>query len=204
MMKQLKKDFNKMFTTSILTSIIFIAFGIFLLLRPDTTIRIISYTIGIILILLGAFSLGKYYSDNKEKKSIDFNLIYGILSIIVGLVMILNPTALATLIPFVLGFWIVINGVIKIQYALELKKNKNDAWVATIVIALLILIWGLILVFNPFSGAIAITQLIGIFIIIYSILDIVESTLIRKNLKDMGKTIKKEIKKAKKIIEEED
>ncbi len=201
MFKQLKKDFNKIFTTSILTSVVFAFLGIFLLAKPDTTIRIISYTLGILIILLGAVSFGKYFSD--KKRSLDFNLIYGVLSMIMGLVIILNPNALATIIPFVLGFWMVINGIIKIQYSLDLKKYDNNAWTPTLVIALLILIWGLILVFNPFGGAIAITQLIGIFIIVYSILDIVESTILHRNIKEASKSIKKEIKKAKKIIEEE-
>lgn len=202
MIKQLKKDFNKIFTTSILTSVVFIALGIFLLTKPDTTIKIISYTIGIIIILLGAISFGKYFSGKKD--GIDFSVIYGVLSMVMGLIIILNPTALATLIPFVLGFWMIINSIIKIQYSLDLKNYDNNAWIPTLVIALLTLVWGLILVFNPFGGAMAITQMIGIFIIIYSILDIVESSILHKNIKDMGKNIKKEIKHAKKIIEEED
>lgn len=199
--KELKKNFNKIFLTSIITSILFIAFGIFLLIKPDTTLKIISYTIGIIMLLLGAFSFSKYISE--KEKSINFNLIYAVICIVMGLVLILNPTALATIIPFILGFWIIINSVIKMQYALELRNNENSAWVLTLVISLLILIWGLVFVFNPFAGAMAITQMIGIFIIIYSVLDLVDSVIIHKNVKDICKTIKKEIKTTKKIIDEE-
>ena len=187
--KELKKNFNKIFLTSIITSILFIAFGIFLLIKPDTTLKIISYTIGIIMLLLGAFSFSKYISE--KEKSINFNLIYAVICIVMGLVLILNPTALATIIPFILGFWIIINSVIKMQYALELRNNENSAWVLTLVISLLILIWGLVFVFNPFAGAMAITQMIGIFIIIYSVLDLVDSVIIHKNVKDICKTIKK-------------
>ncbi len=201
MFKKIKKDFNRIFTTSILTSIIFIAFGVFLLSRPDTTLKIISYTLGIVIILLGSISFGKFFSSKREH--MDFNLIYGILSIIMGLIIILNPTALATLIPFVLGFWILINSIIKIQYSLDLKKYDNRAWIPTFTIGLLTLVWGLILIFNPFAGAMAITQMIGIFIIVYSILDIVESFILHKNIKDISKSIKKEVKHVKKIIDEE-
>jgi len=202
MFKELKKDFNKVFTTSIFTSVVFIALGVFLLVRPDTIIRIISNIIGIIILLLGAFSLGKYFSI-KEKK-VDYNLIYGTICMIIGLVIILNPNALATLIPFVLGFWIIINSIVKIQYSLDLKAHNNKAYVPTLVIGLLTLVWGLILIFNPFGGAVAVTQLIGIFIIVYSILDMTDSVILHKNVKDISKSVKKSIKRAKKVIEEED
>lgn len=205
MLKTIKKNYNKFFTTSIITSIVFLALGIFLFLKPETTISTISYIIGIIILLLGAFSISKYYT-NKNKSNIDFSLIYGILSIIVGIIIILNPTAIATIITFVLGFWIVINSIIKIQYSLDLKNHDNKAWLITLIIGLLTLIWGLVLVFNPFGGALDITKLIGLFIIIYSILDIVECFILNKNIKDITKDIKKEFKKvtkkAKKIIEE--
>lgn len=201
MLNSIKKYYNKFFTTSIITSIVFIALGMFLFLKPETTISTISYIIGIVILLLGAFSVVKHFSD-KEQNSFDFSLVYGILSIIVGIVIIVNPTALAKIITFVLGFWIVINSIIKIQYSLDLKKYNNNAWIPTLVIGLLTLIWGLILVFNPFGGALDITKLIGLFIIIYSILDIVECVILNKNIKDIKKEVKKIEKKAKKIIEE--
>lgn len=201
MFKELKKDFNKIFTTSILTSIVFIALGVFLLVRPGTTIRIISYTLGTIIILLGSISFGKYFSG--KTRGVDFNLIYGSLCTIMGLVIILNPNALATLIPFILGFWIVINSIIKIQYSLNLREHNSNAYISTLIIGILTLLWGLILVFNPFSGAIAITQMIGIFIIVYSILDLIESTLLHRNIKKFSKNVKKGVKKITKIIEED-
>lgn len=199
MLESMKKNFNKFFTTSIITSVVFIALGMFLFFKPETTIATISYTLGIIILLLGAFSFAKYFQRDKEV-GIDFSLIYGILSIIFGIIIILNPNALATIIPFVLGFWVIVNSIIKIQYSLDLKKYENNAWIPTLIIGLLTLVWGLILVFNPFAGALVITKVIGLFLIIYSILDIVECAILHKNIKDITKNIKKEVKK---IIEED-
>jgi len=187
MFKEIEKGFSKVFVSSILSSVIFVALGIFLFTKPETTISTISYVLGIIIILLGSFAFGKYFQSREEGSKFNFSLIYGVLSFIIGLILILNPTALATLIPFVIGFWMVINSTVKIQYSLNLKQYENKAWIPTFVIGLLTLICGLVMIFNPFEGALLITKMIGLFIIIYSILDIVEAFLLNKNIKNITK-----------------
>ena len=44
------------------------------------------------------------------------------------------------------------------------------------------IIFGLLLIFNPFKSALVITQVIGIIIIFYAILDIIDAYLIKCNL----------------------
>lgn len=177
------ENFGKIFVTTILSSVIFVALGIFLYTKPETTISTISYILGIIIILLGSFSFGKYFQSREDGYKFSFSLIYGVLSFVIGLILILNPTALATLIPFVIGFWMIINSTVKIQYSLNLRQFENRAWVPTFIIGLLTLVCGLVMVFNPFEGALLITKMIGLFIIIYSILDIIEVFLLNKNIK---------------------
>lgn len=193
MFKEIEKGFSKIFITSILSSVIFIALGVFLFSKPETTISTISYILGIIIILLGSFAFGKYFQTRQDGNKFSFSLIYGVLSMVIGLILILNPTALATLIPFVIGFWMIINSTVKIQYSLNLKQYESKAWIPTFIIGLLNLICGLVMIFNPFEGAVLITKMIGLFIIIYSILDITEAFLLNKN-------INKVVKKGKIII----
>ena len=192
------ESFKRLFRMSIFTSIFFIALGLFLVIKPDTTITAISYIIGGIIMVTGITFLIKYFSNREQYGLFSGDLIFGVLSIVIGLVLILNPTALAKVIPFIIGVWILISSVTKIEYSMQLKSIDNRAWVYTMIIAIITFIWGLLLIFDPFGGAMAITQIIGIFILLYAILDFIEIFIIRKNLKD----IKKEVKEAIKIIEE--
>ncbi|MCI8446006.1 MAG: hypothetical protein HFH31_00770 [Bacilli bacterium] len=192
------ESFKRLFRMSIFTSIFFIALGLFLVIKPDTTITAISYIIGGIIMVTGITFLIKYFSNREQYGLFSGDLIFGVLSIVIGLVLILNPTALAKVIPFIIGVWILISSVTKIEYSMQLKSIDNRAWVYTMIIAIITFIWGLLLIFDPFGGAMAITQIIGIFILVYAILDFIEIFIIRKNLKD----IKKEVKEAIKIIEE--
>lgn len=182
---------KKLFRMSIVTSIFFIVIGLFLILKPETTITTISYVLGAIIMVSGVIFLIKYFSNKDQLGIFSGDLVYGVMSTIFGLILILNPTALAKIIPFILGIWIVISSVTKIQYSLQLKAYENKAWISTMIIAAITFIWGIILLFNPFEGAMVLTQVIGMFILVYAILDLIEVTIIKKNLKDFKKEITK-------------
>ena len=174
-----------MANTSLIISIIFIIVGLFLFIKPDTTVSIISYVIGGALLGSGIFSAYKYFTAEGIGNVFNFDLIYGVLLSIGGIFLIVKPHALATLFPIILGIWIIINSVTKFQYALVLKKIKNEDWVYTTLISVLTLAWGIVLLFNPFKTFLIITQTIGVFIIVYAVLDIIDNFIIRKNIKDI-------------------
>ncbi len=181
----MEKKINRMCNVSLIMSIIFIVIGLFLFIKPDTTISIISFVIGGALLLSGIFSTYRYFSSDEIINAFNFDLIYGVLLFIAGVFMIFNPTALATLFPIILGIWIIINSVTKFQYARVLKKAKNEDWVYTTFISILTLIWGIVLLYNPLKSILAITQIIGVFIIVYAVLDIFDNMLIKKNIKNI-------------------
>lgn len=178
----MEKKIKKMSNTSLIISIIFIIVGLFLFIKPDTTISIISYIIGGTLLASGIFSGYKYFTAEGIGNVFNFDLVYGVLLIIAGMFLIIKPNALASLFPIILGIWIIINSVTKFQYALVLKKIKNEDWIYTSLISALTLAWGILLLYNPFASALLITQTIGVFIIVYAVLDIIDNFIIRKNI----------------------
>jgi len=193
---------TKLLKASIWSSIALIVLGFLLIFYSEVTIISISYVIGGILIAIGVIALLKYISNiNKDIKN-EIDIVYGIGTIILGIIVISNPKAIASIIPFVLGILIVINSTAKIDYSFKLRKNKNNLWISTLVVALIALICGVLLIFNPFAGAKFITKVIGIILVVYAVLDIVSTIRISKELKEtFGKT-KTEKKKLKDSVPE--
>ena len=148
----MEKKINKMCNTSLIVSMLFIIVGLFIFIKPDTTLSVISYIIGGILLAIGLYSCYKYFSIDNLGNIFNFELVYGVLMIIAGLFLIFKPTALAQVFPVILGIWIIINSVTKFQYALVLKKIKNPDWAYTSLISLLTFIWGIVLLFNPLKA----------------------------------------------------
>ena len=180
---------KKGFTSSIITSIILAVLGILLIVATEATIISISYIIGGILILLGFFGLVDYIRkiDTETKTSVD--LVYGIVTVILGVLIVMNPKAIASIINYVLGIIIVISSAVKLNYAIQLKGNNNSLWKSTIIFSLITTICGLILIFKPFTGAIVATKIIGAIVLIYAILNIISTFTIRKEVLRLHKAL---------------
>jgi len=181
----MKETIKRIFTLSIFSSIIFIVIGLLLLLKPGTTLRMISYIIGGLILVFGIFGIARF-STSKEK-GLNFDLVYGILSLIGGLIVILNPEALASIIPVILGIWIIINSSLKIQYAFNMKEEENKKFKITLILSLITLLSGIILLFNPFKAASYVAQAVGIFVIIYATIDLFESFIIKSKVTKITK-----------------
>lgn len=150
----------------ITSSIVLLVLGILLLLVPGGIVTTVIRLFGVIILIIGITSV---LNEIKIKKqSTDF--VNGILISILGLVFISSPHTIASIIPFILGVWIVIKSTFKLQFSYSVKRTSND--VKTIVINIIELILGLVLIFNPFKGAEALIRIIGGFMAVYGLLDI--------------------------------
>ena len=179
-MKNLNVRIKDMNRTSIIFSILFILLGLFLLIKPDSAIHLVSYALGIMLLIGGSISMIKFFSNKQLESYLDLNFVVGSFVFIFGIIILIKPTTIASIIPLLLGIWMVINGVTKLSYSLTL--NKNNKSLSSILVALLILVCGILLIFNPFEGAKFFTQILGATIIIYSVLDLIECIVIKKSL----------------------
>jgi uncharacterized membrane protein HdeD (DUF308 family) len=187
---------------SIISSLLLIALGILLIVRSEATIMTISYVIGAILIAIGVLAEIEFLKESKnDLTKTDMAVIYGIVCIILGIVVINNPEAIASIIPLVIGVIIIVNSAVKLQYSFELKKEKNDLWLSTLILSIVMLVCGVVLIFNPFAGAVLLTKIVGVFILVYAILDLVSTFFIRNTLKKFQEAVK-DVTEAK-VIEEE-
>lgn len=185
-MEKLSIKVKKMSITSIIFSIIFIAIGIFLLLKPETAINIICYVLGVILILWGVVSMIQFFSDKTSESYLSISFIFGAFVFIFGLIILIKPEIIASIIPLLLGIWMLINGVTKLSYSLTINKLSNAT--VSIIGSILIIILGVLLIFNPFAGAKSLVQIIGISFIVYSVIDLAESIALTFSLKKKEST----------------
>lgn len=197
-MKEIITKFTK---SSIISSLALIVLAILLIVQSDATIIGISYIIGAVLVAIGALAEINYVKNIKEK-STGLDIVYGIVCVILGVLVIKNPKAIASIIPLVVGFIIVINSAIKLQYSIELKKRKNDLWLSTLILSIIMTICGIVLIFNPFEGLVIFTRIVGIFILIYAVLDLISTFVIKNTFKKLQEAITEKVEKESPLIEE--
>ena len=183
----MKKEVSRVFYSSLISSIVFIVIGFLLLVFPDTTLKAISYIIGGLIAVAGILGIVRFFGYPDDSKYNKYGLAYGLVFLIISCFFFFKQEGTMKIMPFLLGIFIIIRSASKIEYAIKLKNLKNDNWKVTLIISIVVMLFGLFLVFNPFGGAKTIVRVVGAILIFYGILDIVNSYLIRCNLSDEPK-----------------
>ena len=186
--KVLESMFNKYMIANIVVSLTMIILGIVLYAYPAIAIKTVSWLIGIIFIIIGSLSIYSYIKKDRITL-LAFNLVYGILSVVVGLFVALNPFAIANILTVSLGIWLLVSGALKVNYALRLKSIKELSWSLTLAVGIITILFAIMVLFNPFSKLI-IVEVIGLFLIVYGVIDLTDILLIKKRSKNFIKSFK--------------
>ncbi len=177
----MKIEIKKILWPSLVSSLVILILGFLLVFQSEVTLMTISYIIGAILFAIGIIAMIHFFTNKSEDSFSQLNIVYGIICILAGIFFVKEPKMIGSIIPVVLGIGIIINSSIKVQQALVLRNVKNKYWTISLVISLLSLVCGVVLLFNPFSGAVVLTKIIGIFLILYAVLDLVNTFLLKKS-----------------------
>lgn len=178
-MEYLKNLLKKTGWISIVESLIFSILGIVLVCNPNSVMAVISYVLGSIFIIIGLAKIINYVQSNGKNDLYNYELLYGIMTAIVGLVIIVHASTLSTIFGIVVGLWIIYSSVIRIFTALKLRKLQSNLWIWSLCLAIIMLICG---VYTILDSRIVITA-IGIIMIVYGIIDTIENIIFINNVK---------------------
>ena len=186
----MKKKINYYINLSIITSILFIILGIIVMIFPKTTLGIFTYSISIIAIISGIYFIIFEIKNKNNILTTGFSLL-GTFLLLLGIIILFHPKSIAILIPICLGIWFITSSVTKLRFVEILKQEDEGLWILAIIVNILSIICGLIFIINPISSSEIITSMFGIIIIIYSISDICEMMVFKKNIKKIDKFFKR-------------
>ncbi len=188
----MKEIFKRTTNSIIFSSIMAIIVGLILIFYPSISLKtmgiiaaiyIIVY--GIILIILDVKAY-KYY--------IPFDgMLPGILSVVLGIILICKPSILSIVFAIAIGVWIILTSINSLKLSLALK-GEDVPWVLLLILGILDLILGVIVVFNPFEASLTLSIFIGIMLIIHAIIDIVDMIIIKRDVKRISSAFARRIK----------
>lgn len=174
----MEKFLKKTGWESIITSVIFAIIGILFICNPEGTFKFTAIVLGVIFIIFGALKIFNYFKDKGTTDFYNYDLIYGAVSVVAGIVIMVNSAALETIFRIIIGIWIIYSGIMRVSLALKLKSANSEAWTPVLIIAILMIVCGLFITF--YSGAIIMT--VGIIILTYAIMDIIEGFIFIKKV----------------------
>ncbi len=177
--------FNMFLNLGLLADAVLAIFGVFLLFMPNVTNKVAGTVIGVLLMFHAASMIYTYVSRDGAKLY-SFNLIFGSLIALIGLILIVSPYTLMSFVTNCIGFFLIVTGASKINYAFWLRKGEEETWLITLTTGVLLIVISLIFMLNTFI-VLALTQILGIFLICSSLINIMESVLFKKRSKEIVK-----------------
>lgn len=179
---KMEKFLKKAGWTSILTSLVLAIIGIVMIYNPQTTMQFISTILGIFFIVMGIIKLINYFVTKGNSSLFTNDIAWGIISIIIGLVVIVYSSTIENIFRIMIGIWIIYSGFTRLNLSFKLRSVSQKVWTFVLILSVLMIIGGLYVTFYP--GALIVT--LGVIILIYSIMDIIEGFIFMRNIKELN------------------
>ncbi len=153
--------FRNMKISYLLAAILYIGFGLVLLIWPETTGNVICIFFGLILLVYGAITIISFFMHDSRQGAYRFELILGIVAAALGLLFLVKPEFVLSIFPVILGIYIVIDAGLNLRRALELRHMEYSRWWIALTLSLIAMAMGVLILFRPLFIADFITMLIG-------------------------------------------
>lgn len=180
--------FKEMKWNLILTACICIVAGLILIFFPEITAKTLALALAIFLLGLGLVRVITYFARDPQLGLFQYDLVMGLIYILAGLFILFRTNEIISLIPFLLGFVVTISGILKLQNSINLLRVKDRMWPIILVLAALNIIFGVVLLLNPFEAATTLIILLGIALLYSGLSDLITVFLVSHRIRILSKT----------------
>ena len=146
--------------SSIAAAAITIMAGLLLVFWPGRSINLLCMILGIASGVIGIIYILGWITRRKEGAPAFF-VLPGVLLIALGLWLIGKPESVVRLIQYMFGAILIFHGVVDLQGAIALMRQRCDRWWLDLLLALLTVGLGILILVNPFGTFATLVMLIG-------------------------------------------
>ena len=164
-MKHMKKGF-------LVSSLAFMLLGLALLLWPEVSLRMVCYLFGALILVKGLLSVWSYFKAEERAFFHYFTLAFGIAASALGVFLFLKPDTVVSVLPILVGLFVIFDGVVRLQSAFELRGLGHANWWGFLLLAGLSVALGALMVWNPFSTVQLLVMAIGVILLVEGALNL--------------------------------
>lgn len=156
----------------IVLSVIFCVVGVLFAARSDIDTQALSQALGITMIVFAGIKIVGYFSKDLFRLAFQFDLELGIISAVLGIIVLLNPFGTITFVFIAMGIAILSDALFKIRIAIDARRFGIEVWWLILMLAFLTAVAGLLLVFRPWERSNSLTVLLGVSLLSGGILNL--------------------------------
>ena len=159
---------------TIILGVLLVASGFYCMFTPVATYSALSVVIGMSMVVEGVAGIVVWSDLRKRGLADGWTLAEAILSIVFGVFLLGSfflQFAVDMFIAYVIAIWLVFAGIARITAAIAARKMQDQTgtsasgWVIQLVLGILIVILGILCVFNPLSIMVSVGMMLGMSIV---------------------------------------
>ena len=176
--------------SSLWASLIYMAIGLVLMFWPGISGTVFCWGIAIALVLYAAHSFWYFVKARNLGFTAGGTLVIGIICLAFGFFCFARPQVILAFLPFTLGLMLLVDGIGKLPLAVDALSVHIPYRFWVLVSAVLPLVLGIVLLFNPFSAAKAAIVFFGISILADGLFELISYIQQRRAEKSEYKDIR--------------
>jgi uncharacterized membrane protein HdeD (DUF308 family) len=165
---------------SLVLGVLFIIFGIWLLMNPLTSYAALSILFSAFMLISGMFEIAFAISNKDSISSWGWYLAGGIIDLLIGLILIASPGLSMAVLPFILAFWLMFRGVSGIGNTLDLRNYGARNWGWYLFLAILAILCSIAILWVPAAGALSFVFITAYAFMVFGIFRIVVGFELKK------------------------
>lgn len=177
----------------LLVGILFVIISIVVFSSPLSSLITLSFFFALSFLFSGISEILFSILNRNQLENWGWSLVFGILTLIMGILLIRQPELSVTVLAFYIGFLLLFRSISSISFALDVKKYGNKNWGGLLVFGILGAIVSIILIWNPaFAGlsAVVFVALSFLFAGLFSILLSFQLRKLHKSSKKISAKLK--------------
>lgn len=159
---------------NILVSILYFVLGVVFIAATDELIKTFNYILVCICAILGVIQLIQFFIGKKYKDNNYTDLLIGIVFIWVSLILYVYYGFMINILPILFSLYLFVMASWMFIRYFDLKDNIKVKRIKYLILALIAVVVGLLLIFNPGSMIFVYLKVTGIYLVIVAILYIVD------------------------------
>lgn len=161
----MKEFIKNMKISFIMAAILYIALGIVLVIWPDITGNAVCFAFGLVLLVYGAVTIISFFIHDSRLGAFRFELVLGVVAAAIGILFLLRPDIVLSILPVVLGIYIIVDALLNLRRCAELNRMGYDRWWIILILSLISVVFGALILLRPRFITDALFMVMGIVLI---------------------------------------
>lgn len=169
----------------IITGAVAIAVGVCAIVWPGISALTVCYIMGGALIISGAVRIVSYCRGSSYGYSLHNNLSTGLMLVTLGVLLAVFAGDAVLWMPVAVGIIVIMEAMISLEMSFDAKRAGIPRWWIALILSVVSAAAGVLLIVNPFEGALAVMTVLGITLIISGVDSVCTVVYFSRFIKDV-------------------